>query len=188
MSTLRLFEPALSDSFDSMFKRFMAPMRLEADTGSIEMRVDVTEKDDAYTVRADVPGVKKEDIHVRIDGNMVQVDAEVKREKDTKENNGKVLRSERYYGAVSRAFTVAQDVDETKSTAKYEDGVLTLVLPKKATPAAPSAAPASRLMPRKKSAAVRRSRTTPTRLTTVWTMTKMATNASPASTAAGRCK
>lgn len=136
MSNLRLFEPALSDPFESMFKRFMAPMRMEADTGALDMRVDVTEKDGTYTVRADLPGVKKDDINVRIDGNIVQIDAEVKQEKDTKDNGGKVLRSERYYGAVSRAFSVAQDVDEAKATAKYADGVLTLELPKKATTAA----------------------------------------------------
>ena len=136
MSNLRLFEPVLNDSFESMFKRFMAPMRVETDTGSLDVRVDVTEKDGTYTVRADLPGVKKDEINVRIDGNMVQIDAEVKHEKDTKESGDKVLRSERYYGAVSRAFTLAQDVDEAKATAKYEDGVLTLELPKKATTAA----------------------------------------------------
>ena len=76
--------------------------------------------------------MKKEDINVRIDGNIVQIDAEVKEEKDTKEG-GKLLRSERYYGAISRAFTLAQDVDEAKATAKCENGVLTLVLPKKTT-------------------------------------------------------
>jgi HSP20 family protein len=136
MSNLRLFEPVLNDSFESMFKRFMAPMRVETDTGSLDVRVDVTEKDGTYTVRADLPGVKKDEINVRIDGNMVQIDAEVKHEKDTKDSGGKVLRSERYYGAVSRAFTLAQDVDEAKATAKYENGVLTLELPKKATTAA----------------------------------------------------
>lgn len=135
MSNLRLFEPVLNDSFESMFKRFMAPMRVETDTGSLDVRVDVTEKDGTYTVRADLPGVKKDEINVRIDGNMVQIDAEVKHEKDTKDSGGKVLRSERYYGAVSRAFTLAQDVDEAKATAKYENGVLTLELPKKATTA-----------------------------------------------------
>ena len=135
MSNLRLFEPVLNDSFESMFKRFMAPMRVETDTGSLDVRVDVTEKDGTYTVRADLPGVKKDEINVRIDGNMVQIDAEVKHEKDTKDSGGKVLRSERYYGAVSRAFTLAQDVDEAKATAKYENGVLSLELPKKATSA-----------------------------------------------------
>ena len=131
MSNLRVFEPAI-DSFESMFKRLMAPMRFEGEARSLEMRVDVSEKDNAYTVRADLPGVKKEDINVRIDGNIVQIDAEVKEEKDTKEG-GKVLRSERYYGSISRAFTLAQDVDEAKATAKCDNGVLTLVLPKKTT-------------------------------------------------------
>ena len=79
--------------------------------------------------------MKKDDISVRIDGNIIQIDAEAKKQKDTKESGGKVLRSERWEGAVSRTFSVAQDVDDTKATAKYEDGVLTLELPKKATTA-----------------------------------------------------
>ena len=131
MANLRVFEPAL-DSFESMFKRLMTPLRFEGESHALEMRVDVSEKENAYTVRADMPGVKKEDINVRIDGNIVQIDAEVKEEKDTKEG-GKLLRSERYYGSISRAFTLAQDVDEAKATAKCENGVLTLVLPKKTT-------------------------------------------------------
>lgn len=135
MSNLRLFEPTIGDPFESMFRRFLAPMRTELDKVPLEMRVDVTEKDGMYKVRADLPGVKKEDINVRIDGNLVQIDAEVKQSKETKDSGGKVLRSERWEGAVSRTFTLAQDVDDTKVVAKYEDGVLTLDLPKKATTA-----------------------------------------------------
>lgn len=133
MSSLRLFEPALNDPFESMFRRFMAPVRVERGLDELDIRVDVVEKDGMFKVSADLPGVKKEDIHVRIDGNLVQIDAETKREKEVKENGGKVLRSERYYGSVSRAFSLSQDVDESKATAKYENGVLTLELPKKAT-------------------------------------------------------
>jgi HSP20 family protein len=131
----RFFEPSLSDSFESMFRRFMAPMRSEMEGVSPDMRLDVSEINGSYKVRADLPGVKKDDINIRIDGNMVQIDAEVKQQKDTKEASGRVLRSERWHGAVSRAFTVSQDVDDTKATAKYEDGVLTLELPKKASSA-----------------------------------------------------
>lgn len=131
----RLFDPMLSDSFESMFRRFLTPMRLDLESGSLDMRVDVTEVDGMYKVCADLPGVKKDDINVRIDGNMVQIDAEMKQQKDTKESSGKVLRSERWHGAISRAFTVAQDVDDAKATAKFEDGVLTLELPKKAATA-----------------------------------------------------
>jgi HSP20 family protein len=127
----RLFEPSLSDPFESMFKRFMAPLRSDLENAAIDMRVDVTEVDGMYKVRADIPGVKKDDINIRIDGNLVQIEAQAKKEKETKESDGRVLRKERWEGAVSRAFTVSQDVDEAKATAKYEDGVLTLELPKK---------------------------------------------------------
>jgi HSP20 family protein len=92
--------------------------------------MDVSEDDKAYTVHADMPGVKKEDIHVNIDGKQVSISTEVKNEKEVKEGE-KLLRSERYYGSVSRAFSLAQDVDEATAVAKYNDGVLELTLPKK---------------------------------------------------------
>jgi HSP20 family protein len=136
MANLRLFEPSLNEPFESVFRRFMSPLRLEKNLDDMDIRVDVVEKDAGFTVRADLPGVKKEDINVRIDGNLVQIDAETKSEKELKEDSGKVLRSERYYGAVSRAFTLTQDVDEAKAVAKYENGVLTLELPKKTTSSA----------------------------------------------------
>jgi HSP20 family protein len=135
MASLRLFDPTLNDPLDSMFRRFLSPMRLDRNLEELDIRVDVMEKNGTFKVRADLPGVKKEDINVRIDGNIVQIDAETKKEKDVKEEDGKFLRSERYYGSVSRTFSLAQDVDESKAVAKYEDGVLTLDLPKKATTA-----------------------------------------------------
>ena len=128
---LQLFEPGLTTPFESAFRRFFSPMRFETDVPALEMRLDVSEKEHAYVVKADIPGVKKEDINVRIDGNMVQIDAEVKREKETKGNGDRTLCSERYYGNVSRTFSLADDVDEGKAEAKYADGVLTLALPKK---------------------------------------------------------
>ncbi len=131
MTSLRLFDPAFNDNFESSLRRFFAPTAFEKEMPDLKMRIDVAEKDNAYEVKADIPGVKKEDINVRIDGNIVQIDAEVKREKETKGNGDKVLRSERYYGNVSRTFSLADDVDDSKAEAKYADGVLTLVLPKK---------------------------------------------------------
>jgi len=136
MSNLRLLDPAFTDTFENTMRRFFSPVAWETDAPSLKMRVDVSELDNAYEVKADIPGVKKEDINVRIDGNIVQIDAEVKRESETKGNGGKVLRSERYHGTVSRSFSLADDVDEGKAEAKYADGVLTLKLPKKATAAA----------------------------------------------------
>ncbi len=132
MSNLRMFDPAIADPFESMFRRFMTPMQLDRRLESLDMPVDIVEKDGVFKVRADIPGVKKEDISVRIDGNLVQIEARTKDEKEFKGDGGKVLRSERYSGVVSRAFTLAQDVDDSKASAKYEDGVLTLELPKKA--------------------------------------------------------
>jgi HSP20 family protein len=132
MSNLRVFDPFFSDDFDSALRRFFAPAKFEATAEPLKMRVDVTEADGAYAVKADIPGVKKEDINVRIDGNVVQIDAEAKRVKEEKGDGEKVLRSERYYGMVSRTFSLAEDIDEAKVEAKYADGVLTLKLPKKA--------------------------------------------------------
>jgi len=132
---LQLFEPALPTSFESAFRRFFSPARFDADLQPLQMRLDVSENDRAYSVKADMPGVKKEDINVRIDGNVVQIDAEVKHEKESKSEGGKLLRSERSYGAISRTFSLEQDVDDTKADARYADGVLTLELPKKASAA-----------------------------------------------------
>ncbi|MDZ4354847.1 MAG: Hsp20/alpha crystallin family protein [Variovorax sp.] len=136
MSThLRVFEPGISDTFESALRRFFSPVPLDINPQAIQMRLDVSEKKDAYVVKADLPGVKKEDINVRVDGNIVQIDAEVKQEKETRGDDDKVLRSERYYGSVSRTFSLSQDVDDAKAVAKYADGVLTLELPKKASTA-----------------------------------------------------
>ena len=117
-----------------MLPRFVDPWRLDKELfGEMDIRVDVVEKDNVYKVRADLPGVKKEDISVHIDGNVVQIDAQTQDAKKFKEDGGRVLRSERYYGSVSRTFSLADDVDDSKAVAKYSDGVLSLELPKKAT-------------------------------------------------------
>lgn len=92
------------------------------------IKMDVEEDDKAYIVKAEIPGVKKEDISVDVEGNVVSITAELKQE--TEQKTGKTLRSERYYGAQSRTFTVSHDIDSTKVEAKYADGVLSLTLPK----------------------------------------------------------
>jgi HSP20 family protein len=101
----------------------------------MQFRMDVTENDKEYQVLAELPGVKKEEISITIDGNEVAVSAEVKHEKDVK-NGETVLRAERYYGKIERAFALAQDIDEASAQAKYNDGVLELTLPKKTVTAA----------------------------------------------------
>ncbi len=133
MSNLRVTAPTFGDSMESAFRRFLTPAAFDVDTPEMQMRMDVAEKENAYEIKADLPGFKKEDINIRIDGNIVQIDAEMKLDKETRGNGDKVLRSERYRGSISRSFSLAQDVDEAKSQARYADGVLTLELPKKAS-------------------------------------------------------
>jgi HSP20 family protein len=131
MANILRYRPA-DGAFDDLFRGFfMRPIRYDGQQ-EIQIKVDVSEDDKAYTVHAEIPGVKKEDINVNIDGNQVAISAEVKNEKEVKEGE-KVLRNERYYGSVSRTFTLADDVDETTAQAKYNNGVLELWLPKQTT-------------------------------------------------------
>ena len=137
MASLTRYTP-FDGSFDGLFRSFIAhPSAVDAEP-AVKARMDVTEDEAAYTVHAEIPGVKKDDIQVTIDGNQVSISAEVKHNQEDKQG-GKVLRSERYYGKVFRAFSLAQEVDEAASEAKYADGVLELRLPKK------SVAPARKL-------------------------------------------
>lgn len=123
---------ALDDAFDDLLRGFFVrPVSFEGAAAPAQFRVDVTENNDAYTLHAEIPGVKKDDISITVDGDQVAISAEVKKEKDVK-NGERVLRSERYYGKVYRAFTLGQPVDESGANARYADGVLELVLPKKA--------------------------------------------------------
>jgi len=128
MANILRYNPA-DDTFDDLFRGFfMRPVRFDGGQ-DVQIKLDVSEDSKAYTVHAEIPGVKKEDINVTIDGSQVSISAEVKNAKDVKEGE-KVIRSERFYGKASRSFTLAQDVDETVADAKYNDGVLTLLLPK----------------------------------------------------------
>lgn len=129
MANITRFDPF--NDVDDLFKGlFVRPMRFDLETPQMRMKVDVTKTDDSYTVKAEIPGVKKDDIQVSIDGNEVTIGGEIKKESEEKKGE-EVLRSERYYGKVSRSFTLPHDVDEAKVVAKYADGVLKLTLPMK---------------------------------------------------------
>lgn len=93
------------------------------------IRMDVSEGTDAYTVKAEIPGVRKEDIQVSIDGSTVSISAETRREHEEKQGD-RVVRSERYQGRQSRRFTLDHDIDPAKASAHYRDGILELTLPK----------------------------------------------------------
>ncbi|CAM3817984.1 Hsp20/alpha crystallin family protein [Roseateles saccharophilus] len=126
--------PSVSGSlFDDLFRDF-APgyvvRPLHGDALPRQIRLDVKEDDGNYVVHAELPGVARDDIRVSIDGDVVSLSAEIKQH-DQKKDEERVLRSERYYGAVSRSIRLPGDVDESRAAAKYDNGVLTLTLPKK---------------------------------------------------------
>jgi len=123
MFSLTRYDP-FYDLAEDLFKGVAAP----------RLKVDVAEKNGAYLVTAELPGAKKEDIHIDIDGAQVTLTAETKREKDVTEGE-RVLHTERVYGKASRSFTLPQELDEAKAEAKFKDGVLELTLPKKAAAA-----------------------------------------------------
>lgn len=130
MANITRFDPFTD--FDDLFKGFLVrPLRYDLEApAQMNIKVDVTRTDDTYTVKAEMPGIKKDDISVSIDGGQVTIAGEVKKEKEEKKGE-EVIRSERYYGKVSRSFSLPQEVDEGKAQAKYADGVLNLTLPVK---------------------------------------------------------
>ncbi|HEX9686404.1 MAG TPA: Hsp20/alpha crystallin family protein [Burkholderiales bacterium] len=130
MANITRYDPF--NDLDDIFKGlFVRPMRFDLESApQMRMKIDVSKADDTYTVKADVPGVKKDDIQVAVDGNEVTISGEIKQETEEKKGE-EVLRSERYYGKISRSFTLPHDVDEAKVVAKYADGVLKLTLPMK---------------------------------------------------------
>ena len=134
MNELRILDPFSMDPLEDTFRSMLRPWRFEQVDAPPRIRLDVAEQNGAYAVRAEIPGARKEDIDVRIEGNLVTISAEMKKEWDDRKE-GRVLRSERQYGHASRSFTLASPVDENKAGAKYENGVLELTLPKKSATA-----------------------------------------------------
>jgi HSP20 family protein len=121
------------DTFDrllpEMFRRFARPFPFE-DGSAGEIRIDLTENDKDYQVRAEMPGVKKEDIRVNVEGNFVSIAAQSRTEKEEK-SGGRAVLKETYVGRSSRGFSLAHEIDAQRVTAKLEDGILKLTLPKR---------------------------------------------------------
>ena len=130
----------LSHRLDDLFSGFLRPLPGETRNAVAPIKIEVIEDLSSYRVSAVLPGAKKEDIHIEVDQKEVSIMAEIKREniapadapKNAVKDGERVLHSERFYGKTSRVFSLAQDIDEAAVEAKYADGVLTLVLPKKA--------------------------------------------------------
>jgi HSP20 family protein len=111
----------------------LAPVLRELEQAP-RMKVDIEETDQAYILRADVPGADREDITVTVDGNTVSITANVQQRRV--DPNGNMITAERVYGEEYRVFTLPQEVDEAKAEARIENGVLILTLPKKSGGAA----------------------------------------------------
>ena len=131
MQNLISYDPRTDTGFDELFRGFFKPVRLEGAPGPVTIKMDVIETENGYLVHSELPGVKKEDIDVAIEGNQVTITAEVKREWEKKDGD-RLLRSERYFGNVYRSFTLPAELDEAACEAKYDNGVLQLKLVKKA--------------------------------------------------------
>jgi len=131
MARLQVYDPfATTGGIDELFRGFFAPVRRGDGEAPQAIRLDVTETEQGYLARAEIPGVRKEDIHVTIEGNQVTIAAETKRETEKKDGE-RVIHTERYVGQLFRSFTLPAELDETASEAKYENGVLELKLAKK---------------------------------------------------------
>lgn len=129
MANLSVYDP-FGPGFNRLFAH-LVNRPFPDDKNGIEVKLDVSEDADKYTVRADMPGVSKDDIKIDIDRNNVSITAEMKKAKEEKKGET-VVYAERYEGKVFRSFSLDRDIDEGNAKAKYADGVLELTLPKRA--------------------------------------------------------
>lgn len=138
MNRLTVYDP-FADVFPELMRGFLQPATRQGNGNQqvppLSVRIDVHESDKEYVVKADLPGVAKEDIDIQIDGAQVAISAKVVKSSETREGE-RVLRSERYTGAMARSFTLGSEINEETASARYENGVLELTLPKKAAVAA----------------------------------------------------
>jgi HSP20 family protein len=103
---------------------------LHGDPLPSQIKVDVKENPTDFVVEAEIPGAGKDNIHIDIDGNVVSIRAQIS-QVDSENKDEKVLRTERYFGEVSRSFQLSSELDEENSKARYDNGILTLTLVKK---------------------------------------------------------
>ena len=119
------------DFDDLMSGWFRSPAVLRREETAKMPAIDVSENEGAYLVKAELPGVAREDLNVTINDGVLTINAERKEEKKD-EKDGRVIRQERYYGKFVRSLRLGSDIDEGRIEAEYENGVLNLSLPKTA--------------------------------------------------------
>ena len=122
-----------NDPFDDIFDDFMRPskaVRSNFMTQSTVMKTDIKELDKAYQLDVELPGVKKENVTVELNDGALEIKVVSEVNNDEKDEKGKYLRRERFYGSCSRSFYVGEDVKEEDIKAKFDNGVLTITVPK----------------------------------------------------------
>ncbi len=138
MTRVSLYDP-LSEVFPTLFRSFLTDAALSRENAATATaparaaapRIDVIEQEGGYLLRADMPGVAKDAINIDIEAKRVTIRADIKRD-EAAGGSERVLRSERYVGALARSVVLADEVDEAAATATFENGVLELTLPRKA--------------------------------------------------------
>ncbi|HVF65456.1 MAG TPA: Hsp20/alpha crystallin family protein [Casimicrobiaceae bacterium] len=131
MARVQLYDPFGDSPFEDIIRGFLRPARHERDGRTQQsFRLDVAETDNGYAVRAELPGVAKEDVNVTVEGNQVTIAAQTRSETE-KRDGERVLHVERHFGERFRSFTLPTEIDESVSEAKLDDGVLELKLAKK---------------------------------------------------------
>ena len=138
MNSVSIYDP-FADVFPTLFRGLLDQAPAGTGNGNgrqlTGFRADVRESKESYLVHADLPGVNKDHIQVEVDGNQVTIRAEAKSQAEQKEGQ-RVLRAERFVGQFARTFVLGSELDDEKASARYENGVLELTLPKKQQPAA----------------------------------------------------
>ena len=124
---LRRFQDEMRRVFDDFFLRFWEGR--EPFTTGWEPTVDVSETENEIFVEAELPGMKREDVNVSLENNILTIKGE--RKKEEKKKEGKYHSTERYYGSFYRALDLPTYVDEKNIQAKFKDGVLEVIMPKK---------------------------------------------------------
>jgi HSP20 family protein len=129
--TLDLFQDLVKNVFRPIALAPLQTLESSEVQDSRLIRMEVSELDKAYRILAELPGIRKEDVDVSIDGNRVVLAAESKREKSTEQTGERILATERFHGKLRRSIQLPEEVDENAAQATYRDGVLELTLPKK---------------------------------------------------------
>jgi HSP20 family protein len=127
-----LFDEMFDEAFD-MVPSFNRHNPLYGKHGKNLMKTDVRETDESYELDIDLPGFKKDEISAQVANGYLTISAQKGLDKDEKDKKGRYIRRERYMGQCSRSFYIGEDIREDEVSAKFENGILKLVIPKKET-------------------------------------------------------